>query len=282
MPTDDHSGVRVRLLFLAEKGGVANGNEVALTLEISPQPNLRSWQRVGPVTVRKATDDQGQNLEQSADDPVPAGIGPGAAGGAMAVGAGLVRGVSVTNGDPSAQVDVTRIHLKAAPKPSKSLREISGTITASVLAKPQIIIAADNVLESIGKTVTRAEGGSIKVLDVSNEENLTKIHFQIDPPRESGLGEGTIGLSSQAGAIRMVRSGAAGADFPVGELTLLDDKGNLLPPWGMQFHSLAATLDFVVTYQPQKSGGKPARLVYSTSKNVTINVPFTLKDVPLP
>ncbi len=43
---------------------------------------------------------------------------------------------------------------------------------------------------------------------------------------------------------------------------------------------------FVITYtflcQPGKDQGQPAKLVYSGRKRVTIDIPFTLKDVPLP
>ncbi len=67
--------------------------------------------------------------------------------------------------------------------------------------------------------------------------------------------------------------------------TLVDDKGNVLQAVGFnqQFRQNGNVLkmEYVLTFQLQK-GNEAAKLVYSTSKATTIDIPFTLKDVTIP
>jgi hypothetical protein len=87
--------------------------------------------------------------------------------------------------------------------------------------------------------------------------------------------------------------GVAGPGFagPFNGVSVQDDKGNTLPIQAgpPQFRMVAmpgggnmfvATTTFLC--QPGKDQGQPAKLVYSGRKRVTIDIPFTLKDVPLP
>jgi hypothetical protein len=43
-----------------------------------------------------------------------------------------------------------------------------------------------------------------------------------------------------------------------------------------------ATVEYRLTFQPPAGAAKPAKLVYSGQRETTIEVPFLLKDVPLP
>jgi hypothetical protein len=70
----------------------------------------------------------------------------------------------------------------------------------------------------------------------------------------------------------------------------LDDKGETVKLTGvqMQFTPVVAgpagivnSLQHVLTFQAEK-GQEPAKLVYSGRKSLSVEIPFTLKDVPLP
>jgi hypothetical protein len=80
--------------------------------------------------------------------------------------------------------------------------------------------------------------------------------------------------------------GFVAAPAGVGGLNLFDDKGQRLP-LALTASSVRAANN-VVTYEytfqcrPQNGQGDPAKLVFAGSKTVTVEVPFTLKDVPLP
>ncbi len=74
-------------------------------------------------------------------------------------------------------------------------------------------------------------------------------------------------------------------------LAVLDDKGNTLPVQmgAQQFRMVAQpgggnilSATYTMICQPGKGQGEPAKLVYLGRKRLTIDIPFTLKDVPLP
>ena len=68
-------------------------------------------------------------------------------------------------------------------------------------------------------------------------------------------------------------------------LTVEDEKGNVLPLQATNAQAVQAGNRVVWQYTfalpEQKGQGAPAKLVYSGSKLVTVDVPFTLKDVPV-
>ncbi len=74
---------------------------------------------------------------------------------------------------------------------------------------------------------------------------------------------------------------------PFQGLALLDDKGNILPVKFLQQFKPGvpggpATVTYQFTYHQEKDKPAPAKLVFQGRKSVTIDVPFTLKDVKLP
>ncbi len=84
--------------------------------------------------------------------------------------------------------------------------------------------------------------------------------------------------------------GAAMFVGPINGLSIQDAKGNALPiqmgPQQFRVVGGGAVNAFIATYTftctPGKDQGEPARLVYHGRKSVQVDIPFTLKDVPLP
>jgi hypothetical protein len=88
-----------------------------------------------------------------------------------------------------------------------------------------------------------------------------------------------------------VQGGAPVFTTAINGLAVLDDKGNTLPVQmgAQQFRMVVQpgggnvlTATYTMICQPGKGQGDPAKLVYLGRKRVTIDIPFTLKDVPLP
>ena len=73
-PTDASSAVRVRALAKADQFGAAPDGELLLALRLSLEPRLQ-WQTVDKVTIKKAIDDQKQELAQTSTDANPMGVG---------------------------------------------------------------------------------------------------------------------------------------------------------------------------------------------------------------
>ena len=63
---------------------------------------------------------------------------------------------------------------------------------------------------------------------------------------------------------------------------VLDDRGGELRPEGMGVRGGPGGVEFTVAYRPGPGGGKPVRLVYTVSRSVAVEVPFALRNVPLP
>lgn len=299
LPTDDATAARVRALDKADAPGKPVEGELLLPIEVSLEPKLR-WRQLVTAQVKKALDDQGQSLEQTAPaiGPAPAGIGGampaiGGAAGGMAVpgmpagaGAGVLRGRAVGVGGIAGWANLgsdgrprlATLRLKKGMKAAKSLKELSGTVTAHVLGEAKALVIVSDVLKSTGKKVTGDEGGAIHVVTTGKEPNgRFTLHCEVESPAGAlawaTLSEGRILLSE-----------AAGPGSVQHDLTLVDADGNLLPPAGIRVTTPNArgAVGFVLVYLPRKGQGEPARLSLRASKSITVEIPFTLKDVPLP
>jgi hypothetical protein len=297
LPTDDRTAVRVRAVNDTDRLPTPPGGEVWLALEVTPEPALR-WQQMVGVRVTKAVDEEGQSLEQiAAAAAVPPAIpGPGAGGAAGAAGGGgglpaaapLIiarpgRGIVLDGTNRDTWGSLTPVRFKPGARTSTSLKEVSGTITARVRGVGRPLITVADVLKSAGKTVKGSESGSLKVVEITKAENgQLKVRFEMDAPADLGLTDGWFRLSSGAGRVVISKVDAAAADSPQHELALTDDKGQCLPPVAVEYRTGAGqVIDFTLTCQPQKGQGDPARLTLSVSKSATIEVPFTLKNVPV-
>jgi hypothetical protein len=180
--TDYSSAVRVRALTKPPMFGNAPEGEILFALDISPEPKI-TWQRLIGVKLEKAIDDNEQKLGEAPPPNVP-GInnGPFPGGGVKilpAVAPAIVRPNFANN-----LHQYTPIRLKKGEKASKSIKELTGTIAAEVLAEPKTLISTDDVLKSAGKTFKGDEGGSIKIVSVDKDEkaNVVKVIFEFEQP----------------------------------------------------------------------------------------------------
>lgn len=88
------------------------------------------------------------------------------------------------------------------------------------------------------------------------------------------------------GQAQVIWGGGFGMNTDLSKLALLDDKGNalLLVGTGFQVKQGPAGVQqsTTLTYRPQPGQGAPSKLVYTGSREMKIEVPFTLKSVPMP
>lgn len=264
LPIDDAAAVRVRALDKSDALGTPAEGEFLLGLEATPEPKLR-WQKAVAVRVGKVTDDQGQSLTQVLPAPVapgaPVPFGGGRAGaGGFPGGRAQGGGAAVFGGAGPDPGLLLPLRLKKGTEEAKSLREISGTITAEVLTEPQPVMTVTDLLKSAGKTVKATEGGSVKIVAIDKQATGSfRVRCELDLP-----------------------VGAVAPDSPYYELSVVDDKGNVLPPVSVSFNTIANGTELDLTFQPRKDQGEPAKLVCAVGKGITLDVPFTLKNVPLP
>ena len=158
----------------ADQFGPAPDGEMLIGLRLSIEPRML-LQSVEKVTIRKAVDDQKQDLVQTATDVNPAGVLPGGAAPAPGGFGGPVilpfpgPGLGVSAGGIQQE---TAVHLKKGDKPSKSLSELSGTVTRHILAEAAPVITASEILKvKAGATFKGGENGELTIADVSKNAN---------------------------------------------------------------------------------------------------------------
>jgi hypothetical protein len=278
---DTASAVRVRASD--KKNYRISDDEIALVLEISPEPRLR-WQEFRSASIDKTIDDNDQKLAQ-----VAAQGGAGVPGTPRAPGGGSWL--------PSSNNNLTHhatIRLKKGDKETKSLKELTGVVAAQLLGDAEPLVVADNVMKAAGKSFKGKPDGEMKILSAEKKDDGSfEINFVFElPPNVTS--ETQVNVPAPAAAAKkgdapgaIIPANAPTTRFAFNGLTLRDDKGNLLNA-SITFNWKKAggfapgnrRLEYVATYKPTgRDPAEPAQLVYTGRRSVTINVPFTLKDV---
>ncbi|HMF14675.1 MAG TPA: hypothetical protein VKE94_20305, partial [Gemmataceae bacterium] len=179
LPTHYAGSVRIRATEPAQQPGV-EGAPLMVNLQVSTEPRFQ-LRGVTSTRITKAVDDNGQSLAQ-----VTPGEDADAAEIAIAPGGGVVRGFAVARMMPYsvAGPGTTTIPLKRGEKPSKSLAELSGTLTLEMLDEPEAMIAVDNVLTA-GDTTTKGKaGGQLKLVGAKKKDNgqvTLQVELEIPP-----------------------------------------------------------------------------------------------------
>lgn len=290
LPTDDTTAARFRALDKTDAVGKPAAGEILLALEVSLEPRL-GWQELVAVKVAQAADKEGQSLEQVTlpanavpaigvplAPGLPAAPGAGAlpppvAAARMVAGGGMGRVVGFT--DLETRSRVIAVRLKQGAKASTALQELSGTVTARVLTEAKALLVVDDVLKSAGKPVKGAEAGSVHVRAVQNEGNgRHTIRMELELP-----GGAANSVAHRSDRIVLGHRAVGAAQY---ELSLADANGNLLPPAGVRLTAGAKGVELVVTTLSRPGQGAPLKLTIGERKSVSVELPFTLKNVPLP
>jgi len=119
VPTDARTSFRVRVREQAKDLGTPAEGVAFLALEVTPEPRMRGYQILA-LQVKKATNDQGQGLEEVLDSAQIYAVRP--------------PDLAAT---PGPDYLIALVDPKNGTKASKSLKEISGTIRVQVLAGAQ-------------------------------------------------------------------------------------------------------------------------------------------------
>jgi hypothetical protein len=139
----------------------------------------------------------------------------------------------------------------------------------------------------------KAEAAAKEARDAKiKEEAIRRQQAQQRAQQRAAQVQVQVQIQGGPGAIAIGGGGAAPAFVgPMNGLSVQDDKGKALPiqmgPMQARVIQGAGNVNtFLLTYtltcEPGKDQGDPAKVVYLGRKRVTVDVPFTLKDVPLP
>jgi hypothetical protein len=249
--------------------------ERVLPLEVAAEPGV-TWEGVVSLRVTRAVDDRGRRLTQAmpfVGRPVPAAGAPGA-----------VVHIAGSYIEPPPANDPRHIpvRLRAGPDPAKRLTGLEGVVTAQVQTPPEDLLCVDNVLDAAGRTVHGPHGGWLKVVEVSRDAaGVVRVQGEVaPPPREEGPpdGAGSVGPGRQVVFLLP----------PAGEVPALELRDARGQPFGRseaargQVAAGAGPVTFRLAFTPRAGQTGPAQLVYVGRRTVLVDVPFVLRDVPLP
>lgn len=255
--------------------------ETLFALEVSAEPSIR-WERVIGLRVEKAIDDQDQALSQlptTFNKPAPPPV--------RNTGTITINGVTLSP-DPPAPEGFQKqapVRLKLGEKPAKAIKELSGTLIAQVRSPIEPLVTVEEVLQSAEKAFKTREG-TIKMISVKRQDNgQVLVHFQIEtPPRK--LDDGSTPPTPNMTVIINGRQVGQAEEEPLSaaNFALLDDKGR---PYKVIKASntgrqTGATQELELTFQAGAEQGEPSRFQYNGRRSAIVEVPFRLKDVPLP
>jgi hypothetical protein len=177
------------------------------------------------------------------------------------------------------------VRLRQPEKPAKKLKELRGTVTGQVRTPQQEMVTVADVLKAAGTTVKGAQGGEVKVISVTKEDNgQVVLKVQVEAVSH-GLND--VPAANPFGATVIVNGRRIGEDdnlLTSLHFALRDDKGKAFRTVKAMSTGVraGAAQEYELTYQPEAGQGEAAKFVYSDHRTLLIDVPFVLKDVPLP
>jgi hypothetical protein len=284
LPTHHSGAVRVRALPPGTPIGEEEKTEgeILLGLQAKAGPGL-AWKRAVGLRILKAVDEKGQSLVAL---PFRSAKAPAPARGRSVV---IINGIPISSdqGDPGSDQGLLPVRLKTGAKPSKKLAELSGTIVASVQSPPLPLVEIKNVLKAKGQTFKGARGGSVKVVETSRGENgEIQLRIQVQTPAgqvndgtAAALGNATIIINGRPIGPR--EEPLSAANFRLG-----DEKGRSLKVTQAVDTGVRAgtAREIELTFESAAKLGVagPLRFVFLGRRGAVVEVPFVLKDVPLP
>ena len=276
----------VRIRALAATGNPwkqsANSGEAMFLLDVAPQPKM-VWHNI-EARVDRAVDNNDQNLS-----PVETYSGD-----AARIAAALANGGVLWDPQTGTQALVGSrempVRFKKGEKPSRMLKELEGVLVAQVQAPPRVVISVSNILKAAGQTVKGSDGKSIKILEIETHANGTvAVNFRLEDP--SGL-RGVMAMNRRvvmrANGVVMRRA-LAGIEDSTSQVdsgfALQDANGQSFQMGGrndnLTVNGNALVWEIHMTFRPRDGQAEPAKFLYTVRPWVVIEVPFTLKDVPL-
>lgn len=286
-PVDVGRALRVRALpagFAQNKYDDIKG-EVTFHLDVDPAPGLAVREMIG-IEVRKAVAADGRSL-------APAYPAPDAL-----VGLGyqevVLRQLLIANGDVMAgagMADIPQpVTLKSGGLRPKALAELQGVVVARVVTPPEVLVTVTDLLRP-GPREAMADGMTVQVKDVSKGTG-NRVVVQARVTIRNDAADDIINVPLQLkGRVRPFIRINRGPGMPGGQLADLKIRDAAGVPirglsaqvTGMSFDGTGMVQDVQLSFeQPATTGDDGLTLVLMGRRAALVEMPFVLKDVPLP
>lgn len=283
LPGSRSTAVRVLALPGRYPGNrvVLGSGETTLNFDVTPAPGL-GWSEVVGVRVTRVVDSAGRvGCGGTPRDPSPADA-TDPFGGMVFLGGGRVvamrwdfDGNPITPGwHPNPRA--VPVPLKLATPDARSLMVLEGVLVGEITAANQPLVVADNPSKYVGSPLTGPGGVKFTIHEVrAVAGGATVVRVSVESPsafaarRRGGLNLGGLEPMRPTQGNHVRAYDAAGA-----VLTPLTGPGDY------NDDGVSTTMTYTYTFRADK--GPPAKLVVVGSKQVPVEVPFRMENVPLP
>ncbi len=256
------------------------GREAELTLAVDLEARF-NWGRLVSLRVDHALDERGQKVVQPQLTIGEQPQLPPAAEEIFIIWDGMMD-------FPRSAPRHGSVKLRLGDKPARMLKEVRGRMAVEVEAPPAPLLAVPDVLKTAGKTFDGPDGSRLRVLEVARDGGQYRLKIEVkmppEPPRHPFMGGNLIWLNrgpvGEGATVNVTAS-----DVEQKGLALYDAEGQpLLLATGFYIRTQKPDDPRLWTlyYQPRRDQGEPAKLVLSGRRHIILDVPFILKDVPLP
>ncbi len=277
LPTAYHGALRLRAVSPAKANGTPPATPtppaVGFLLEVTPEPKM-PWHGVVSLRIHRAVDEHGQALVQQEPEFLGRLPDPFADG----------TGGTILIDEMSAAVPAPRqlaARLQPGQRAATVLKEVQGIVTVQVLA-PQKLVTIRDVAECAGKEFKAADGTTVCVNTVERKNGTLTLTLHVRGPEPGGAGRVVRVRRAKDGTLVFDRT-ADGLSAALFDLTdgqglslksLRREESVTVDPNGQL--SLEVTLTF-----PCDKAGDPCTLTFTAPRPLAVDVPFTLRNVPL-
>lgn len=286
--------IRVKALPKDFPGNVATkgSGEVTVTLDVTPAPAL-SWQGLVGVDVRRAVDDRGVSLD-------PSLVGRSGANNVILYGEDMGIAVQQLQGnvviwdaggppggpqpsDPR-HVPVSLLVKDSSPK---MLKHLDGVITAQVQTPPQALLTVENLLTAATKDEIRGGAYQLQIVErKTSKGGYVQLRFKLVAPAQFDFIDIPVKRGGVARPFIRIDGGYIGGGQPNLSLTGPDGKpvvNHSLTVLEQSFNGENQTFEYLlVLFLGDKKAENSVKMVLTGRKSVFVEIPFALKDVPLP
>jgi hypothetical protein len=281
LPTFLTGGLRIRALppgtSLGNGTSGPSDGEALLVLELAAEPGL-GWQGVNGLRVEKALDDRGQLLAQTF------------------AYLGVKKNFELMDIDQSWMFDGRMmaensggqrvpLWLRKGGRPAGRLTELTGTASVRLLTTLQPVATIANVLRAAGQTNRADDGTLVKITEIKQEgEGRLKIGLDLENPVPS---DGPVFFGRGWRHLQLFGLGGPEEDYTGVRqvLCLLDSQGHLVRMTRVDNLSDGSAgpecIRLSLTFQAAPGQAEPSRLILQGRRSLVLEVPFSLREVPL-
>jgi len=289
--TDNRSAYRIRLLKTPETVfGKPDDKNILIGLEVTPEPRFK-LQEITGVKITKAIDESGQTLQQDTTISRNVILAPSESEPNWIIARPIQ--ALVQEGFSKRVVDSkVPIHFLKAQKESKSIQMLEGKLILQVFDDSKPILEITNIEKEVGKKIEGKSGAWIKINECKkNTKGSHSLRIEYDIPADADPANAQNDWV-QFGGNNWVKNGVAVANgmfldmvcgVDLGGFIVFDVEGKALTP-----ESSSSSIRLGpggpkgsrnVTYPANSK--PPFKIVYEGGTPTTVEVPFSLKLVPL-